>query len=111
MRLEDIDLLLNDALACAMIVNELVDNALQHGFNGGDPEPELQIIFGKDGPQITIIVQHNGLSIPEEDLIKRDSLSLGFTIIEDFVWRLPKGKWTISPIGVVGTIAQVMFAA
>jgi two-component sensor histidine kinase len=108
MHLQDIELVLNDALACAMIINELVDNALKHGFNGGSPEPELQILFGIDGDKVSLIVQHNGLSVPEQ-LIEQDTLSLGFTIIDDFVWRLPKGKWTISPTGVVGTIAQVMF--
>jgi two-component sensor histidine kinase len=64
------------ATVCALVVNELLLNALEHGYSrqeGGTVTVHLQ----DDGEQITISVDDDGVGLPEEfDLAHTDSLGL-----------------------------------
>ncbi len=64
------------ATVCALVVNELLLNALEHGYErqeGGTVTVNLR----DDGEQITIAVDDDGVGLPEEfDLARTDSLGL-----------------------------------
>ena len=64
------------ATVCALVINELLQNALEHGYErqqGGT----VTVNLSDDGEQITISVDDDGVGLPEEfDLAQTDSLGL-----------------------------------
>jgi len=71
------------ATACALIVNELLQNALEHGFSpseGGEIEVELQ-----DGADtVTLKIRNTGRGLPEGFNLEQD-IHLGLTIVQTLV--------------------------
>lgn len=71
------------ATACALIINELLQNALEHGFaptEGGDVIVEL-----RDGAdQVTLRISDSGKGLPDGFDLERDS-HLGLTIVQTLV--------------------------
>ena len=68
------------ATVCALVINELLQNALEHGYErqeGGTVTVNLQ----DDGEQITISVDDDGVGLPEEFDLARTS-SLGLQIVK-----------------------------
>lgn len=71
------------ATACALIINELLQNALEHGFSpseGGDISVELQ--DGADS--VTLRIGNSGKGLPEGFDLERDR-HLGLTIVQTLV--------------------------
>jgi two-component sensor histidine kinase len=64
------------ATVCALVINELLQNALEHGYErqeGGTVTVNLQ----DDGEQVTIAVEDDGVGLPDEfDLAQTGSLGL-----------------------------------
>ncbi|MGK7391094.1 MAG: sensor histidine kinase, partial [Candidatus Cyclobacteriaceae bacterium M2_1C_046] len=60
---EDIYLNINQAVPCALIINELVVNALQYAFEKGR-KGELEVTLKSEGEMVTIFVADNGLGLP-----------------------------------------------
>jgi two-component sensor histidine kinase len=64
------------ATVCALVINELLQNALEHGYErqeGGTVTVHLQ----DDGEQVTIAVEDDGVGLPDEfDLAQTSSLGL-----------------------------------
>jgi two-component sensor histidine kinase len=64
------------ATVCALVINELLQNALEHGYQreeGGT----VTVHLGDDGEQVTISVDDDGVGLPEEfDLAHTSSLGL-----------------------------------
>jgi len=64
------------ATVCALVINELLQNALEHGYErqeGGT----VTVNLSDDGEQVTISVDDDGVGLPEEfDLGQTDSLGL-----------------------------------
>jgi two-component system, sensor histidine kinase PdtaS len=64
------------ATVCALVINELLQNALEHGYGrqeGGTVTVDLQ----DDGEKITIAVDDDGVGLPEDfDLAQTGSLGL-----------------------------------
>jgi two-component sensor histidine kinase len=64
------------ATVCALVINELLQNALEHGYErqeGGT----VTVSLSDDGEQITISVDDDGVGLPEEfDLAQTNSLGL-----------------------------------
>ncbi|MBU4371239.1 MAG: sensor histidine kinase, partial [Proteobacteria bacterium] len=56
----------NKAIPCALILNELISNALKHAFPGDGPG-ELQIIIRETkNTEIEIVVRDNGIGLPDD---------------------------------------------
>jgi two-component sensor histidine kinase/PAS domain-containing protein len=73
------------ATVCALVINELLQNALEHGYErqeGGTVTVNLR----DDGEQITISVDDDGVGLPQEFDLARTS-SLGLQIVS----RLAEG--------------------
>lgn len=73
----DVSLPINEAIPCGLIVNELVSNALKHGFpdqqNGA-----IDVAITQDGSsRVELSISNDGAPIPDDlDLLKTGSLGL-----------------------------------
>ncbi len=82
------------ATVCALVINELLQNALEHGYErqeGGTVTVNLK----DDGEQITISVDDDGVGLPEEFDLSRTS-SLGLQIVRTLAEGDLKGKFELS---------------
>jgi len=74
---KNISLGINAALACGLIVNELVTNSLKHAFPGGREGEIVVILKPVDGEEFQLTVHDNGIGMPEHvDLQQPESLGL-----------------------------------
>jgi two-component system, sensor histidine kinase PdtaS len=76
-RSADVRLPINDAIPCGLIVNELVSNALKHGFPNDRRGTVLVEISEAGGQVVTLSISDDGQGIaPDRDLARSDSLGL-----------------------------------
>jgi two-component sensor histidine kinase len=66
---KNVEMSLDAAVPCGMIVNELVSNALKHAFPGGNPRPgqataDVLVSLRQEGAAYTLTVADNGVEIP-----------------------------------------------
>ena len=81
------------ATVCALVINELLLNALKHGYErqqGGTVTVRLQ----DDGAQITIAVEDDGVGLPEEFDLSQTS-SLGLQIVQTLAQGDLKGRFEL----------------
>jgi two-component sensor histidine kinase len=86
-RIGDVQLDMDRAVPCGLIVNELVSNALKHAFPDGRAGRvciELQA-FG--GQQHVLVVGDNGVGLPA-DLDYQRANSLGLQLVDDLTQQL-----------------------
>ncbi|MFW6112600.1 MAG: PAS domain S-box protein [Chloroflexota bacterium] len=78
--IEDIQLPIDTAIPCGLIVNELVSNSLKHAFPEGQPG-EIVIALHRTGDnEAELLVSDNGIGLPENIDI-RDTESLGMDLV------------------------------
>jgi PAS domain S-box-containing protein len=81
--LEPVELSIEDAIPCGLIVNELLSNALKHAFVDIDRDPLIRVQLKQRQQTVHIKVIDNGRGLPEH--INDDTLtsldSLGMSII------------------------------
>lgn len=76
MDVESIQVDINTAIPCGLIINELISNAIKHAFPG-DKKGEIYIKFYQKDDKLNLTVKDNGVGLPEEiDLQNIDSLGL-----------------------------------
>ena len=83
---DDTELNVNQAIPCALIINELVSNAYEHAFRGGE-ENKIEIHMTESGGMIKLILQDNGVGLPS-DFDLNESQSLGYTIVNTLIKQL-----------------------
>lgn len=108
----DIMLNIDTIIPCALIMNELVSNALKYAFSasGGCPDrkKEIQIDLRHDaGNRYKLVVGDNGVGLPD-DFIIQNSNSLGLKIVNILVRQL-KGEIYIDRNN--GTRFTILFEA
>lgn len=105
--LEGIDITLppQQATSCALVVNELLQNSVEHGFESKN-EGDIRVTLREDYDLLVIEVVDNGQGLPPGFNIDRDG-SLGLQIIQTLVREDLKGKFTLKDSG--GVFAQVAF--
>lgn len=85
--LEDIQLDINTAIPCGLILNELVSNSLKHAFSDGrSGEVRIQL-KRQDGENLLLVVSDNGVGLPESLDIEKTS-TLGLQILTLLVQQL-----------------------
>lgn len=110
MNIEGPDILLPSAQATpvALILNELVQNALEHGFGEGMDDGEIRITLAEEPKAITLKVANDGTPLPDGfDIRKTDSL--GLQIVESLVRGDLQGRFLLANEG-ERTVANIVFA-
>lgn len=84
---EQVLLDIDPAISCALMINELVANAIEHAFPDGRPgEIWIELRSAPSG-EYTFIVGDNGIGLPEEFDIHH-SPSLGISLVNDLTEQL-----------------------
>lgn len=79
LQIEDIPMNINQAIPCALMVNEVVTNAYKHAFNN-KKEGEIGVSLYEQEKKVVVEVTDNGVGIPD-NLIQEDSSTIGMTLI------------------------------
>lgn len=83
---DNVELNINQAIPCALILNELITNAFKYAFETKD-SGKLSIHLQSDGDTIALIVKDNGRGLPE-DINEQASGSLGLTLVRQLTKQL-----------------------
>ncbi len=86
----------SQATPVAMVLNELVLNALEHGL-AGHSKGRIVIDLSEEGNMLQVIISNSGSSLPP-DFDPRQSQSLGLQIVQTLVQDDLKGELQISSI-------------
>ncbi|MHB0856934.1 MAG: sensor histidine kinase [Anaerolineae bacterium] len=93
------------ATQCALVINELVQNAIEHGMVQRE-EGTVEVVLVDRGEKISIVVRDNGAGLPDAfDLAT--SANLGLRIVRSMVERDLKGEFQLRSSGNGGTSATV----
>jgi two-component sensor histidine kinase len=85
--MDDVYVLIDTAIACGLIVNELISNTLKYAFPSGQAGEIAIRLRQEDNNEISLIVSDNGIGLPSGFDVKRDG-HLGLRLIES----LARGK-------------------
>ena len=84
----------DQAIPCALVVNEILSNAYKHAFKGRK-KGTIEISAVEENGQIQLIVRDNGVGMPGNFDISRSN-SLGLKLIRTLVQHQLKGSLTIN---------------
>jgi GAF domain-containing protein len=87
------------ATSVALVVNELIQNALEHAFTGRE-RGQVTVSLRCEGEELTINVQDNGVGLSD-----RSVRQLGLEIVETLVVEDLQGAWSLA--GNDGTTASI----
>jgi two-component sensor histidine kinase len=76
----------NQAMPCALIINELISNSIEHAFIE-QKRGEVRIRLKEQDGRVCITLKDNGIGLPE-NFIKREMTSMGTTIINALLDQL-----------------------
>jgi len=87
----DIYLTVNQAIPCALVINELIFNSLKHAFKGRK-KGKIEVFLKKSSEAMALLkVQDDGIGIPEEiDIFK--TKTLGLKLVKNIVNNQLNGK-------------------
>jgi PAS domain S-box-containing protein len=86
MDLESIQLNLDTAIPCGLIINELISNALKYAFKGKD-KGRLDVLVKSSGDKLRIVIADNGKGLPE-NIDFRNTESLGLQLVVTLVEQI-----------------------
>jgi two-component sensor histidine kinase len=86
----------SQATPVAMVLNELVLNALEHGL-AGHSKGRIVIDLTEQGNMVQVVIRNSGSSLPP-DFDPRQSQSLGLQIVQTLVQDDLKGELQITSI-------------
>ena len=93
LNIEPIQLSINLAMPCGLIINELVTNSLQHGFEHHQ-DGRVQIdFFINDNSQYILQISDNGSGIDPKLNISDNPEFLGMSIVQSLISEQLKGTW------------------
>lgn len=92
---------IKDSMSLGLIVNEAVNNAIEHAYSAGSNH--IDVILEKKDKQYVLSIKDYGLGFNK----KREYHSLGMTLIEDLAISLPNGGLRITIED--GTLIEVYF--
>jgi two-component sensor histidine kinase len=101
----DIRLPLNHATTLALVINELVQNAVEHGFRELD-NGRIRVTLDETPDTVTLTVLNDGHALPE-GFEPGNSRSLGLKIVTDLVRGALNGSFTLENRN--GILATVVF--
>jgi two-component sensor histidine kinase len=83
---EEISVNIDFAVPFGLILNELITNALQHGFRAGE-RGTLRIAVAREGDYVRLVLADSGPGIPE-DFDLRQTSSLGLKLVSALTEQL-----------------------
>jgi two-component sensor histidine kinase len=98
------------ATACALIINELLQNAVEHGFVGRQ-QGQVKLTLEDEGDKVVVRIHDDGTGLPEEFEFTNGT-SLGLQIVQTLVQEDLKGSFHIGNGGgtqVIVTFPKPMF--
>jgi two-component sensor histidine kinase len=101
----DIWLSAERATRCALVINELVQNAIEHGMVDRD-EGHVEVEFVDHGEKVTLVVADDGRGLASDFSVREDA-HLGLNMVQRMVERDLSGQFSLSSAG--GTRAIVEF--
>jgi PAS domain S-box-containing protein len=84
--LQPVELVLDQAIPCGLVLNELISNSLKHAYPGGT-EGKIRIGLRAQGDRVTIAIEDDGPGLPEDFDLDRDS-NLGLQLVETLIGQL-----------------------
>jgi len=102
--IENIDLTLDQAIPCGLILNELITNSLKYAY-GINEEGEVYISIKKIESKIEIIIQDFGVGLPKNFNIEATD-SLGLSLVHTLTEQID-GELTVKSDG--GTKILIIF--
>jgi len=103
--IDSVSLNIDQAIACGLVINELISNALKHAF----PNQQAGIIhitLRNLNKSIEMIIQDNGIGLPD-NLDWRNTDSLGLSLVYDLVTEQLEGEITLERDR--GTVFKIQF--
>lgn len=82
---DEVCLNVNQAVPCALIINELLSNSIEHAFPKKSGAKKIIVDITKKDDTISVSVKDNGIGLPKD---KINNKSMGFTIIETLCHQL-----------------------
>ncbi len=83
------------ATSCALVINELLQNALEHGFDLREPDKTtrgaIELTFEDHGDAVGLIIHDDGRALPPDFSLERVD-SLGLRIVQMLVTQDLKGQ-------------------
>src|SRR5690606_23629904 len=74
--LQNVELVLDQAIPCGLLLNELITNALKYAFPEGK-SGEIFIELTEKNGRISLVVADNGIGLPADfDILNSDTLGL-----------------------------------
>lgn len=83
---DEVVLNINQAVPCAMILNEVISNSFEHAFTESE-KGKITIDLTSSGKDITVSLQDNRCGLPP-DFDKENNDTLGYTIVDTLVQQL-----------------------
>lgn len=110
MSIEGPDILLpsSQATSVALVLNELVQNAVEHGFGNGYDEGRLAVTLAEAPREVRLLVTNDGAPL-SDGFDPRRTESLGLQIVSSLVAGDLQGKFTLTREG-AQTVAAIVFA-
>lgn len=84
--IEDVIININQAIPCALILNELVTNSIKHGFRESD-EGRISIKLKEKNGRVLLSVRDNGIGLPEGFSVEENS-SFGMLVSKTLASQL-----------------------
>ena len=106
LNLTSVQVEMDQALPCGLLVNELISNCLKHGFpcdHNGEVRVELQPMIG--GPQLRLRVSDTGVGLPA-DIEAKLGNSLGLQLVSSLARQID-GRLEVGPGP--GAVFEVIF--
>ncbi|MEH1827062.1 MAG: PAS domain S-box protein [Nostoc sp.] len=103
--IDPLSLNVDQAIACGLVINELISNALKHAF----PDQQvgtISIALRNAGNNIEMTIRDNGIGLPD-NLDWRNTDSLGLSLVHDLVTEQLEGDITLERNH--GTVFKIKF--
>jgi len=95
------------AMPCALIVNELVTNALKYAFPAGfNGQPAIEVKLSHNGTAHCLRVSDNGAGLPD-DLNRENPTTIGMQLVN--IWAKHQMNGTLDMRFIHGTVVRVTF--
>ncbi|MBN3959350.1 PAS domain S-box protein [Nostoc sp. NMS8] len=103
--IDPLSLNVDQAIACGLVINELISNALKHAFTD-QQVGTISIALRNAGNNIEMTIRDNGIGLPD-NLDWRNTDSLGLSLVHDLVTEQLEGDITLERNH--GTVFKIKF--